>query len=309
MKRFACCPLCGEAKLEYVFAVDEQGVERCRSCSLVLLNPQPDADDARLYSEGYYRGQCDLKQRGEENVLDPARIQRRLESCAGIVETIERALGRKGRWLDLGCGPGFLLKVAHDAGWEVAGADVSEFATRYAREVFGVRELRTGPLEQVDFPDGAFDVVTLQHVIEHFRDPVRMVHRIQGWLRADGLLWLETPDVDSGRARRAKADWDHLKVPEHLFYFNERTLKRLLRRARLEVVSVHRPVAGTGLLEAACGGHEEARRFYDRVRDNPIFQTAIRGVRYANELYQARVRGASDVVQVLARKTPSLAVR
>jgi hypothetical protein len=53
-------------------------------------------------------------------------------------------------------------------------------------------------------------------VIEHFRDPVRMVSRIKEWLVPGGLIWAETPDIDSGGARRAGNHWMHIKVPEHL---------------------------------------------------------------------------------------------
>ena len=116
MTRFSCCPLCGSQKLGPLSEIAGQGVDRCSTCSLVLLNPQPACPDDLLYAEGYYRGDCAVKERGQENVLDPARIERRLESCHGILDEIERVRGGKGRLLDLGCGPGFLLKAARDRG-------------------------------------------------------------------------------------------------------------------------------------------------------------------------------------------------
>jgi 2-polyprenyl-3-methyl-5-hydroxy-6-metoxy-1,4-benzoquinol methylase len=302
MTRFSCCPLCGSQKLGPLFEIAGQGVDRCSTCSLVLLNPQPECTDELLYAEEYYRGTCSRKEGGQENVLEPDRVERRLESCRGVLEKIERMLGRKGSVLDLGCGPGFLLKVAQDAGWCVAGADVSRFAASYARERFGLRDVVTAPLEGVVFPFNSFDVVTLQHVIEHFRDPVRMVCRIKDWLVPGGLIWVETPDIDSGGARRAGKHWIHVKVPEHLFYFSERTLIRLLVGQGFQILSAHREVKGTGFLEAACGGLAEAKQFYERARENPIFRMLVRTVRYVNEIYRARLKGESDVIRLLARK-------
>lgn len=302
MTRFSCCPLCSSQKLGPLFEIAGQRVDRCSTCSLVLLNPQPACPDDLLYAEGYYRGDCAVKERGQENVLDPARIERRLEGCHGILEEIERVWGGKGRLLDLGCGPGFLLKAARDRGWKTAGADVSSFATAYARKRYGIQEILTGPLEEVAFPLESFDVVTLQHVIEHFRDPVRMVQRIKGWMVSGGLLWIETPDIDSGTAKREGNHWTHIKVPEHLFYFSERTLTRLLVGQGFEVCSAHREVEGTGLLNAACGSMDRARRFYERNKANPVFGVLVRAVRYANELYKAGVKGESDVIHLLARK-------
>ena len=301
MARFTACPLCGSSHLGPLFLAGSQPVERCAACTLAFLNPQPEAEDAVLYAEAYYRGACAVKAGGQENVLEPARIARRLESCRGIVDELEGWLGGRGRWLDLGCGPGFLLKAARDAGWETAGADVSPFATRYARETFGIADVRTGPLEALEFPRAGFDVVSLQHVIEHFRDPGRMVERIRAWLRPRGLLWIETPDVDSAPARRAGPRWEHVKVPEHLFYFGERTLRRLLGARGFEVLACRREVEGTGLLTAACGGAEGARRFYEVAKRNALFRLALAAVRRANELYRGRLRGASDVIRVVAR--------
>ena len=137
MTRFSCCPLCGSQTLGPLFEIAGQGVDRCSACSLVLLNPQPEGADELLYAEEYYRGTCSRKDGGQENVLGPDRVERRLESCRGVLEEIERTLGRKGRVLDLGCGLGFLLKVAQDTGWETSGADVSSFAASHAREKFG----------------------------------------------------------------------------------------------------------------------------------------------------------------------------
>ena len=300
MSRLERCPLCGAAAFEPLFMVGPQGVERCPACSLVLLNPPPVCDDDVLYAEGYYRGHCAAKQSGEEDVLEADRIRRRLESCRGVLQDIESALGRQGRLLDLGCGPGFLLKAAAEAGWQVAGVDVSRFAAEYARERFGIRDVQAAPLERVEYPSGSFDAVTLQHVIEHFRDPVAMIRKIKRWLAPGGLLWLETPDIESGRAKRDGARWTHLKVPEHLFYFSEGTLRALLRAAGFRVLSVRREVEGTGLLHAVCGGQAGARRFYERVRGNALVRTLIGAVRYANELYRARLKGESDVIRLLA---------
>src|SRR2546428_4560530 len=302
MTRFSRCPLCGSLELGVLFHIAGQGVDRCSTCSLVLLNPQPEYTDELIYAEEFYRGTCSREDGGRENVLEPDRVERRLESCRGVLEEIERTLGRKGSVLDLGCGPGFLLKVAQDTGWRAVGSDVSSFATSYARERYGIQEILTGPLEEVEFPLQSFDVVTLQHVIEHFRDPVRMVQRIKGWLVSGGLLWIETPDIDSGTAKREGSHWTHIKVPEHLFYFSERTLVRLLVGQGFQILSAHREVEGTGLLEAACGGPAEAKRFYARAQGNPIFRMLVRTVRYVNEIYRARVNGGSDVIRLLARK-------
>ena len=81
MTRFSRCPLCGSLELGVLFHIAGQGVDRCSTCSLVLLNPQPEYTDELIYAEEFYRGTCSREDGGRENVLEPDRVERRLESC------------------------------------------------------------------------------------------------------------------------------------------------------------------------------------------------------------------------------------
>ena len=68
--------------------------------------------------------------------------------------------------LDVGCGRGyFIKKVAKDApALELTGCDVKEHVD------LGKAAYRKGSIFKLPFEDGAFDIVTCQHTIEHLVD-------------------------------------------------------------------------------------------------------------------------------------------
>jgi SAM-dependent methyltransferase len=75
--------------------------------------------------------------------------------------------------LDVGCGPGVLLTdLARRLGPErVAGVDPSEPFVAAARAAVTDADVRLAAAEQVPFPDGSFDIVLSQLVVNFMSDP------------------------------------------------------------------------------------------------------------------------------------------
>jgi len=59
-------------------------------------------------------------------------------------------------------------------------------------------------------------------------EPVGVLARVAARVRLGGLLVIETPDFGSTRARNLRGRWKHMKPDEHLSYFSERSLERLV---------------------------------------------------------------------------------
>jgi ubiquinone/menaquinone biosynthesis C-methylase UbiE len=75
--------------------------------------------------------------------------------------------------LDVGCGPGLLLKAAGMRGVGATGIDVSAEAIQIAAEFVADADLRVGNAEEMPFADGTFDFVTCIGVLERFFDRER----------------------------------------------------------------------------------------------------------------------------------------
>lgn len=69
-------------------------------------------------------------------------------------------VGNGTRVLDLGCGAGRFCRIAADRGAHVAGLDATAAFVRIARERVAAGDFRVGDIEDLPWPDDAFDVVT-----------------------------------------------------------------------------------------------------------------------------------------------------
>ena len=93
------------------------------------------------------------------------------------------------RYLDLGCGQGFLLRAVSAP--EKFGIDISRKAVEAAR-LRSNAKLCQGIVEELPFPADYFDVVTGIGVMEHFIDTRKATAEISRVLRENGsyIVWL-----------------------------------------------------------------------------------------------------------------------
>ena len=78
----------------------------------------------------------------------------------------------RGRWLDVGCGAGALMRAAAGRGWTAVGTEVAPRALPKPCGPDGF-EVHLGELEALGSPEQSFDVVTLVEVVEHVPEPAR----------------------------------------------------------------------------------------------------------------------------------------
>src|SRR6476620_10886016 len=101
------------------------------------------------------------------DVAYDAENENRQRTARAYLRFLESQLPQRGRLLDVGCATGTFAAVAHDAGWTVTGLEASTWAIARARERCPGAKFVVGLLEEVDFPPGSFDAVTLWDVMEH----------------------------------------------------------------------------------------------------------------------------------------------
>ena len=105
--------------------------------------------------------------------------------------------------LDVGCGGGECLALYGEHGVRACGVEAS--AERVAALLERGLEAREGVADALPFEDGAFEVVTIRHVLHHLADPegaVREAWRVarEGVVIAEPWLDLEAEDQRTSRA-------------------------------------------------------------------------------------------------------------
>jgi 2-polyprenyl-3-methyl-5-hydroxy-6-metoxy-1,4-benzoquinol methylase len=154
---------------------------RCDSCGYVFDSPRPSfAEISTFYSQA---GKYDtwLNEERARDMLWKRRLKKLLR-C-----------GPKGRLLDIGTGYGQFLHHARPFFAEVTGTEVSESAVALAKEKYGL-SLLAGQVEALDLPSQSFDTITVFHVLEHVRDPDKLVKVCHALLRAQGTLVIAVPN-------------------------------------------------------------------------------------------------------------------
>jgi len=134
---------------------------------------------------------------------------------------------KTGRLLDVGCGMGLMLNRFRELGWDTYGVDISTYATQYARNQLGLRVF-TGVVDELDLPEGYFDLVTLVLTIEHIPNPRGTLEALHRLMKPGAVIIIATHDIGGLWPRIVKGRWRHLNVPEHLYFFSKNTLKHLL---------------------------------------------------------------------------------
>ena len=183
------CNLCMSRDIA---AVDrDHNIFKCNNCGYVFDNPRPTFQEiADFYSrEGKYDSW--IEERKGRDLL----WQRRL----AMVKRYKKA----GSLLDIGTGIGEFLYFAGD-NFEVEGTEISESAAETAKERYGLDLIR-GEIENIDFGDRRFDVITLFHVLEHLPDPSSVLKRCRDLLSEEGVLIIAVPnEIDSFIKRPVK---------------------------------------------------------------------------------------------------------
>jgi 2-polyprenyl-3-methyl-5-hydroxy-6-metoxy-1,4-benzoquinol methylase len=236
------CPLCGQRALRELVAKEfqHQRLCRCDGCGLVRLVAgsalrrdywEDDAVALNVYSNDEVR--AEMRQRHER-----------------YLPVIAQLRGRTGALLDVGCGIGNFLVAARDAGWKVAGLEVSEKAAAIARS--RGFDVETGRLEESRWPSGTFDAVTLWDVVQHLEAPAVAMRIVHEKLKPGGVVFFETPDEDFWARSVARAIYaisqgriDLLRyfyIPGHKSYFTATTLGRLLEQAGFRTMGMWRDV-------------------------------------------------------------------
>jgi len=229
---YPACPLCGSDRREFPFRLHEgYRVARCLECGFYYLYPRLiESAMQEIYRElSYYEGgacgYADTSYTAQEFALR-ATFKRLLHNLA------ERGL-TGGELLEIGCGYGYLLDVARSFFGRRVGTDFSPEGAEIARATGA--EGFVGGIEQVP-SDAKFDCVIGTQLIEHVYEPVSFVKRLVGHTKPGGHIVLATPDIGGVLRKLMGRRWPSFKVPEHILYFDYRTLTSLMLLAGLSDV-------------------------------------------------------------------------
>jgi len=240
------CPVCSARGWQlYPSVVDlyfgtpgEWGVLRCpkRGCGTIWLNPRPTFASMPMAYMSYYTHETAT----ERQVSRPrvGGVIARLLGLTGARESLymlRAAHLAPGRLLDVGCGNGQRMAAFRDLGWEVFGQEVDDRAAQAAAQQ-GL-EVFVGQIEEMPISQ-PFDLILLNHVIEHVHDPAELLRECRSRLRRGGRVLILTPNAHALGRQLYRERWRGLEAPRHLQVFTGSSLESLIRATSLTPVEV-----------------------------------------------------------------------
>ncbi|MCX8997032.1 class I SAM-dependent methyltransferase [Rhizobiaceae bacterium BDR2-2] len=267
------CPVCRSADATPVSGLDRRlkrlKTMACRGCGLFYTNPMPTSAELERYYRDYYRFDYQWSVSGPN---ERRRRKRRKEADTRSAHVLG-LLPAGARTLDFGAGSGEFVSAMLDAGFDAHGFEPGEDYGGYARGLHGDR-ISIATWQKMEYSE-PFDMISAFHVLEHLADPVAAIRKAAGWLKPDGLFYIEVPDMVASYTRKAFGAFHFA----HLVGFNHYNLCLAAAEAGLHPVKV---IAGTGVIfskaphdtdREALGalGSAETRRMLDLVSPGRTF--------------------------------------
>ena len=224
------CNLCNSEEREIISRADIGNIVRCNICGLFYRNPRlSDEDEISKYRDHVYGdSHCPILHKARNEIY---------------ITGLKRIEPYKGRILDIGCSDGFFLKLAQQKGWTPYGIEISNFFLRKARENLGDKHVFDVPLRMVKFPSNSFDAITMWDVLDQLTDPWSELIEINRILKKGGLLVVRVRNMSFHLAADKlfkRTLWGIVRSPStfHLYGFNNRNLKTMLKKAHFSKIKV-----------------------------------------------------------------------
>lgn len=237
----------------------------CTNCGLVFLSENNHIDENFYENSNMHQSFDFYKWRNETLVDDTRRF-----------EFLKSSLINK-KVLDFGSGNGGFLKLTKNISKEVLGVELEKAIIPFYKE-------EDIPFENnLDNINEKFDIITSFHVIEHIKEPLKILDKLKNLLKDNGRLIIEVPNANDALLtiyeNEAFSNFTYWSC--HLYLYTQHTLNLLAKQAGFEVEFIKHiqryPLSNHlyWLSKNKPGGHEKWGNFFDSKELNCAYENQL----------------------------------
>ncbi len=256
MKGVNKCEICGDRMFNFLFNQKDKNINlsgefslyACNSCKAIFLNPQPTLNKLKKYypKEKYYSlnkidvnsKKFKIKKALYQIYFNPPKNNFLKKVLFSPLKFMVRSthLNKKGKLLDIGCGSGQFIYEMKSLGLDVYGIEPGDFDkesnNRYKLNIKNTNLLKA------KYPREFFDIITINHVIEHLGNPNETLNEINKIIKKKGILIIGIPNTNSLAYKIFKKNWYQLDIPRHLWNYSDKNIKILLEKNGFKILKI-----------------------------------------------------------------------
>lgn len=256
MREIKNCELCGNKDFKFLFKGKDKllgiggdfNLFECKKCEVIFLNPQPSYKELEKYysNKKYYSlKKIDTISKKLKIKLSLYKIYFNsneknifLKILFYPLKFIVRGtkIAKDARLLDVGCGSGQFLYEMKQFGLRTCGVEPGDFDRKTSKKEN--LNIFHGELKSARFHSNYFDIITLNHVLEHVNNPYETINEIYRILKNGGTFILGVPNTHSLSRMIFGSNWLALDVPRHLINYSDKNLKYLLKKEGFKVEKI-----------------------------------------------------------------------
>jgi 2-polyprenyl-3-methyl-5-hydroxy-6-metoxy-1,4-benzoquinol methylase len=220
--------LCRHQEFKTIYDYDRYGlwnpVVICCKCGLIQNYPRLTEEEyQKFYTSDDYRYLY-------ESSVSVKSFKERYTDNNHIFDELDPILKESGLTtiLELGCGGGWNLIPFHRNGYDVSGIDYSPMLTELGSRTYGLN-VKQGSIKSLSNASDKYDVIIINHVVEHFTDFYGLMGLITKRLNKGGVIYIGVPNMDNcaiGQLQNA-----------HTYYFTPRTFLYFMEKCGLKKIS------------------------------------------------------------------------
>ncbi|OGX13581.1 MAG: hypothetical protein A2351_05535 [Omnitrophica bacterium RIFOXYB12_FULL_50_7] len=219
------CHLCGSLQYKTFANIGKNKVVICKNCGFYYVNPTPTFDVLHHHVKG-------------SNVYTNDQLTKYVFFRQRAVELFDNVQKYKapGHMLDVGCAIGAELEVARERGWNATGIELSSESVKIGREKH--LNIIDKPLEECLLKSNSFELITLNHVLEHITEYDAFFNEIVRISKKDSLLYITIPNLYAWKffIRRSRYSWNFHE--DHFAFFSIKTLTLMLNKHGYEILEI-----------------------------------------------------------------------
>lgn len=279
------CPYCSSSMANsYRKTMD---IVKCSNCDTVYLRTRLKKESMELLYQSYNTDAPQMFLPKDQNEIKNSLLRRDY-----WIKEIMLYTDKRGNILDIGCGWGAFLDNARSYGFTPRGIEITKKGADFAKSKLNI-DATSDQFLDTDLEKNSFNVITLNHVLEHLPEPQKAVGKIYELLEPGGIFCGIVPNVESLCSFFMGESWEWLDPFYHYVHYSPSTVQKHLEGVGFKIEKIYTASGDYNRTELG-----NVIKQYYRPADNAFVPEIIRKI-------EANMQG--EEIRFIARKPIAVA--